>query len=116
MLQHSGTGILNEQAFKLALDEETAKGKPFYIVNVLLKDITETRNSLGEEKCNRMLTELAQELKDETGTSAYYFADALRVILASEQEVKEYLPKIRNYFAGERTVGYVRVLFQQTGK
>ncbi len=108
MLQHSGTGIFNEQAFKLALDEETAKGKPFYIVNVLLKDITETRNSLGEEKCNRMLTELAQELKDETGTSAYYFADAMRVILASEQEVKEYLPKIRNCFAGERTVGYVR--------
>ena len=108
MLQHSGTGILNEQAFKFTLDEETAKGKPFYIVNVLLKDITETRNSLGENNCNRMLTELAEELTQETGANVFYFADAMRLILHSEKEVDEYLPKIRNCFAGERTVAYIK--------
>ena len=107
-LQHSGTGIFNEQALKFALDEETAKGKPFYIVNVLLKDITETRNFLGEQTCDRMLTELAQELKEETGADVFFFADAMRMILHSEKEVEKYLPKIRNCFAGERIVGYIK--------
>ena len=107
-LRHSATGIFNEQAFKFALDEETAKGKPFYIVNVLLKDITETRNYLGEQTCNRMLTELVQELKDEAGAEVFFFADAMRMILHSEREVEEHLPKIRNCFAGERTVDYVK--------
>ena len=106
MLQHSGTGMFNEQAFKLALDEETAKGKEFFIVNVLLKDITETRNSLGEKRCNRMLSELSQELTRKTGADVYYFSDAMRLILSSESEVEKYLPKIQNCFAGERTIGY----------
>ena len=107
-LRHSGTNIFNEHAFKFALDEQTAKGEAFFVVNVLMRDITETRNSLGEQLCNRMLAELAEELTDKTGTNVYYFADALRLILHSEQEAEAYLPKIRNCFAGERTVGYIK--------
>jgi len=107
-LRHSVTDIFNEHAFKFALDEQTATGKEFFVVNVLLRDITEIRNFRGEQLCNRMLTELAAELTEKTGTNVYYFTDALRLILHSEHEVEEYLPKIRNCFAGERTVSHVR--------
>ena len=108
-LRHSATGIFNEQALKFALDEDTAAGKPFYIVNVLIKDMAELRNLLGENVGDAVLTELARELTEKTKTNPYYFSDAFRLILHSEQEVEEYLPEILNCFAGERTKNNIKV-------
>jgi len=108
-LRHSATGIFNEQALKFALDEDTAAGKPFYVVGVLIKDMAELRNLLGENVGDGVLTELARELTEKTKTNPYYFSDAFRLILHSEQEVEEYLPEILNCFAGERTKNNIKV-------
>jgi len=108
-LRHSATGIFNEQALKFALDEDTAAGKPFYVVGVLIKDMAELRNLLGENVGDAVLTELARELTEKTKTNPYYFSDAFRLILHSEQEVEEYLPHILNCFAGERTKNNIKV-------
>jgi len=108
-LRHSATGIFNEQALKFALDEDTAAGTSFYIVNVLIKDMAELRNLLGESAGNHVLTELARELTEKTKANAYYFSDAFRLILHSEQEVEKSLPEILNCFAGERIQNNIKV-------
>ena len=108
-LRHSATGIFNEQALKFALDEDTAAGKPFYVINVLLKDMAELRGLLGENVSNRMLTDLAKELTEAADSNVYYFSDAFRLILHSESEVEQKLPLIQRCFAGERTENNVRV-------
>lgn len=110
-LRHSGTGIFNEQAFKFALDECTAVGKPFYVTNILIKDIAELRNLLGEQVSNRMLSELAQELTEQTKENVYYFTDAFRLILHSESEVEQFLRKIQNCFDGKRAENNIKFGF-----
>lgn len=109
-IRHSGTGILNEQALKFALGEAIEAGKPFYVVNILIKDMAELRGLLSEQVSNAMIAELAQELSTCAKENIYYYGDAFRMILHSEREVQKHIPHMQHCFARERTENNVRVV------
>jgi len=109
-IRHSGTGILNEQALTFALEEKIEAGKPFYLINILIKNATEMRHLLGEKFSNEVIAEIAQEVSDCTKENVFFYTDAFRMILRSPEEVEKHLPHLQHCFSDERTKNNVRVM------
>ena len=108
-LRHSGTGILNEQAFTFALEEKIEAGKTFYIIDICIKNAAKMRRLLGEKFSNEVIAELAQEISECTKENVFFYTDAFRMILRSKSEVDKHLPHLQHCFSGERTKNNVSV-------
>lgn len=81
------TKCMNKRAFKLMLDEKISTNKPFYAINIVMKNVNELNNKYGYEITSRVIDKTRERINYIFATEVYrYRGSSLGFIVQGTNE------------------------------